>query len=161
MQISFPTTGDFAGWGTYKGEQVDDCPADFSGWNVYLDGEQFGNYFCKSYSSWPEYTGSDNGIPFKFSFGSGCTFSNVYRFYTEGNLIVCADFDGGASGGSVSAGGETVPYGSDLHIDIHYYGLDRMTSGGDWIDITGGGTCVDPGYRVRTIDPDDRWVEDI
>jgi hypothetical protein len=163
MQIQF-ASGDFAGWGTAKGIGADgaagkpSCPDDYTKWSTYLDGRQFGDYFCQQLSSWPEYSGTDVGIPFKFSLGNGCTFSNVFRFYADGALITCADFNG--IEGMVSIGGEVIPAGSNLPLDHHYYHIDRMDSSGNWQSLSGGSGCSNSGYRVRSVAGDDKWVEE-
>lgn len=48
LQWSSAQSVDLVGWGTYKGHGVTSgCPDDHTGWNVYVDGKSFGDYFCR------------------------------------------------------------------------------------------------------------------
>jgi len=58
MQIAFGGSTDFTGWGTAKGVGVAGCPDDHNGWNVHVDGDSFGDYFCRQ-----EYGQYDEGDP--------------------------------------------------------------------------------------------------
>ena len=122
MQIQF-ASGDFAGLGMAKGIGADgaagrpSCPDDYTKWSTYLDGRQFGDYFCQQLSSWPEYSKPMSASDSSSLSATGCTFSNVFRFYADGALIMCADFNGVE--GMVSVGGEVIPAGSNLTLDHH------------------------------------------
>lgn len=162
MQIIF-SSGDFAGWGTARGIGVPgtNCDDDYTGWNTYLDGITFGEPFCEQDSGWPEYSGSDTNIVFKFSRGNCGALINWYRFYTEGNLITCEGFDGN-NADYLTVGGEVIGTTSIKKIDIHYGDIERHRNYDDkWVNWSSGTKCEDSGYRIRKISDNDVWAEKV
>lgn len=160
---SFESGPDFIGWGTYKGEGVGwDCPDDFLGWNVYVDGRAFGTYHCSLVGVELLPAAQDN--VFKVSYGYCPPLDrNMWRVFLNSTRYACRDMDDDFTD-RVSAGGEAVHISgasSILHIDVHYHGLEVLNSSGQWADWNSGTECQDAGYRLRRISDTNLWAEEV
>lgn len=155
LQLISPTGVDFIGWGTAKGIGTSDsgaisnCPDDYNGWNVYVDGVSFTRYFCRQQYGSVGSTALDQ--EFKFSYGgTSCGDPNFdkWRFYLNGDLKSCQRINTD-EGDIIAVGGEAIGSGSQL-IDIHFGALEWKSSAtGNWYNWGSGSRCEDTGYRIR------------
>jgi hypothetical protein len=150
--------GHFVDWGTYKGENLDGCPDNASGWKSFAIVTD--PYTCADSSTWPEFSGGDTNIPFKVSWGSCPYFGyDVWRFYSNGTRRACLPMDFGQGTASLQA--VALDPAATRKVDIHFDVVDRMKSDGSWASWSGGTSCADTGYRVRVIANDNIWLEKV
>jgi hypothetical protein len=152
-------------FGTYKGKGPGgECVNDNSKWTVFfLWHHASGAADCDMFE--PDLDDDAQNVNFAMQNQPGVCFGdvNAWAFYFEGSKIgECIDFIYGDDGATVGAQAYTEGTGTNLKVDVHYYDLERRSEGtGAWHEVTGGGTCSDSGYQVRTIAADNRWLEDV
>ena len=142
------SSGDFVGWGTYKGAGTNDptaisnCPT-YTGslWYLYVDGRTFSRYFCRrNYGSLPN-SFIDQHWQIRYTTCSG---SIRWAFYWNGNLKTCQAVNGDR--GTPGLGAESIGY-DPQHITSRQHALQYHVS--NWADWTSDAdTCTNPGYSI-------------
>ncbi len=123
-------SGDFVGWGTFKGVAPEGCTDDFTtSWRIYIDGFAFGHYFCRStYGTVPD--GAQSQF-FRIEYTT-CPGDNQPKwvFYWNSVWKTCKTIDSGH--GAVNAGSEsTSPNSQNLRVD--YSALRYKDGLGNWV----------------------------
>lgn len=167
MQI-YSVTGDWIGFGTIRGEASATspvgCPDHYaSGWQLYVDGLQFGDvYFCRYLGV--VIAGSVANKTFTLLY-AGCKDILRWKLKYQGGRVGCQSINDD-SAWHLSVGGEVK--GPDdnpqnLHIDTHFASLEYYRLDYDWwypwtsLRVY---RCRDIGYRLREIAAGDVWVEE-
>lgn len=162
MQMLFENSNDWVGFGTYKGSGAS-CIHDTTNWSIYMDGRTFGQYFCTSNSSWPDYSYQDNGILFKLAPKSNCLPGiKGVGGWTNSTHRVCGIFVGQNDAWRISLGGEYATTQSsppNVDIDIRYRQIKKRASAtGTWAwGNSNLGNCWNYNYGFKEYAVDD-WL---
>jgi hypothetical protein len=148
MEVDFASSGEILEWITYKGEGYPGCPNNYNdNWRVaVLYWADDGPTTCEAASSWPRYTGADDNVPIKASFGDCGGQANRWRVYTENVLRACLETLNTASG-NIRVWAYAWYSPTIRLIDIHFDDLDRMNTSDQWVSWSGGSGCADTGHQ--------------
>ena len=159
MQVA-TDTGDFIGWGTYRGVgthiegAISNCPDDTSAhWHIYIDGFRSLQYFCREYG---DVNGTATNQVFTLRFGD-CDGQQKWRAFLNGVRLTCQLIDDD-SGVLEVVGGEVAYTLTRQVIDLRYHDLDYYDAPHDtwwsWSSYNTS-TCADRDYEVDIVAPDD------
>jgi len=146
MQMDMVGSTDFIGWGTAKGVGVDDCPDDFTGWNIYIDGIRNNGltYFCRQ--NFGQLSMGAFGDVFSFAYGN-CDGEVRWRAKVNSEQLTCQAVDG--ISGDHSAGSESIGTTATQDLRMDYQDVEYKTTTTDWASWSGQWfECDDPGYDV-------------
>jgi hypothetical protein len=121
---------DFVGWGTTRGVGtsggITDCPDDYSSsWQVYADGNQFGQYWCRQ--NYGSLSLTATAQQFKFFHGTCSNGLSRWVLFLNSVQKTCALID--SSSGSLSVGSESILY-DPQELDVLYDNLQVKFNSG-------------------------------
>lgn len=141
-------SGDFVGLGTAIGKGVDQCPDYFgSNWQVYVDGQSFGVYFCRQPFGSLASTAKGHIFFMQYITCPFDTTKTLWVAYFDGYAKLCVGTNGSSAIG-VGGGGESI-YNHSQKIDVRYYG-DEYRKGTSWYLWGSGASCADSAFSIQT-----------
>jgi hypothetical protein len=159
LQLASSSSADFLGWGTAKGVGTTggstNCPDDFSGWNVYVDGMAFGVYFCEQTYGALADTAQNQVFTIVHESSAGC--AGAFDMYLNGVSKTCRVIDG--TNGQVSAGAESIGTTETQLIDVHYESKNYNNPSTGWQPWGAQAGCANAGYRNRVLSSTNHYSE--
>ncbi|MGI8658164.1 MAG: hypothetical protein ACR2K4_05250 [Candidatus Limnocylindria bacterium] len=143
-------SNNFVGWGTAKGDGVDNCASYFgTRWQIYFDGRNAGDYFCEQHYGDVSDTAQNQFFRIEWT---TCPGDGNLKFVVYWNSAWKSCKIIGASSGRPSAGSESIGTTSTQDLQIGYAAIRAKPITAGWQYFSSLSTCeTDYPYVVDNI----------